>query len=771
MSDVRKTKTELIEELEVLRRRVTELEESAARCERAVEAIQGSERRYRLLAENVTDVIWTMDMNLRLTYVSPSVTRLRGYSVEEAMAQRLDEILTPASLQVARKALAEELAIERMEHEDPRRFRTLELEQRCKDGSTVWTEVKMGCLRGEGGEHVGILGVARDITLRRQIESEVLKTKEFYERLVGNAGDTILSTTPAGLVTSWNSGAERLYGYTKGEVLGRDVRDLIVPLEKRDEVTMLIEGVSSGPPAVKLETVRRRKDGSLVEVQVSVSPIQDSDGRMIGVSGIHKDISERKRWEREIVEAKEYFEDLVGSAGDAVVSVRVDGTIVTWNTGAEELFGYSKEEALANNIRIIARDDILADMESVMASARSGKVVRNHEAVRYRKDGTPVEISLTTSPIRDAEGRVLGLCAIYKDMSERKRVEREVAETKDFLDRLIATAGDAIIYADADNKVRVWNDAAERLYGYTRAEALGQSIFSLHVPKEKRDEVREITRTGPRDFETKRDRKDGSLVWVSITNAPLRDKWGNHIGVISVQKDITERKQAEQELAAYKEQLRALTSQLALAEEQERRRIAGDLHDHIGNELAVSRIKLRTLRDMIDSSDVGPSIDEILGLLDQTIQHSRLLTFELSPPALYQFGLDAAVEGLVRRHQESYGIVCEFVNDGSPRLLEENARIHLFRAIRELLANVAKHAHASRVRVSLGTEEDKLVVAVEDNGVGFDSSQVRSAGRGTDGFGLFNIGERLNQLGGYMRIESRPGKGTRVTLVSPLRPE
>jgi PAS domain S-box-containing protein len=138
--------------------------------------LKESEKRYRLLAENVADVIWTLDIrNLKYTYISPSVTSLRGYSVEEVMAQTLDEILTPASLELARKILEEEMAVESNEHKDLFRTRTLELENKCKDGSTVWTEAKMTFLREPDGRPVEILGVSRDITKRKQVEQALRK--------------------------------------------------------------------------------------------------------------------------------------------------------------------------------------------------------------------------------------------------------------------------------------------------------------------------------------------------------------------------------------------------------------------------------------------------------------------------------------------------------------------------------------------------------------------------------------------------------------------
>lgn len=149
-----------------------------------VNDLQDSERRYRLLAENVTDVIWTTDMNLRLTYISPSVTRMRGYSVKEAMAQSLEEALTPASFEVAKKAFSEEVALEKIKQKELLQPRVMELEFNCKDGSTVWVETKGALLRDSDGRVIGVAGVDRSIAKRKQMEEELKRYRDYFEELI-----------------------------------------------------------------------------------------------------------------------------------------------------------------------------------------------------------------------------------------------------------------------------------------------------------------------------------------------------------------------------------------------------------------------------------------------------------------------------------------------------------------------------------------------------------------------------------------------------------
>ena len=231
------------------------------------------------------------------------------------------------------------------------------------------------------------------------------------------------------------------------------------------------------------------------------------------------------------------------------------------------------------------------------------------------------------------------------------------------------------------------------------------------------------------------------------------------------------RKQAERKLFDYQRQLKSLASQLSLTEELERRRIAIELHDRISQFLVISKVKLETLCESAPG-ELAKAISEVCDSLDQTIQNTRLLTSDLSSPILYELGFEAAVsEWLAEQIQQKHGITTEFEDDGQSKPLDENIRVLLFRDVRELLINVVKHAQAHKVKVSVRKVGGNVHVSVEDDGVGFDFAEVSSIASKTGGFGLFSIRERLEQLEGYLEVESKPGHGTRVTLIAPLKHE
>jgi signal transduction histidine kinase len=239
---------------------------------------------------------------------------------------------------------------------------------------------------------------------------------------------------------------------------------------------------------------------------------------------------------------------------------------------------------------------------------------------------------------------------------------------------------------------------------------------------------------------------------------------------VAVFENITERKKAEEKLLDNQAQLKQLASQLTLAEERERRRIADGLHDQISQSLASSKIELDALRHCVSPKDPDKALKEVSDSIGEAINDMRSLTFDLSYPILYELGFEAAVaEWLTERIEERHRIATEFEDDGQPKPLDEDVRVLLFRDVRELLMNVVKHAQAKKVKVSIRKVGRQIQVRVEDDGIGFDPEKVAATAVRRGGFGLFSIRERLEQLGGHLEIDSEPGHGTRVTLIAPLK--
>jgi len=333
-----------------------------------------------------------------------------------------------------------------------------------------------------------------------------------------------------------------------------------------------------------------------------------------------------------------------------------------------------------------------------------------------------------------------------------------------------ATIGIALV--DRDGRIIESNPALQGLLGYSQEELRHQLFTSFTQPADEsrcKELFQELV-AGKRDsmqMEKRYVRRDGQVAWGHLTVSPFRGAEDEHQFAIGMVEDVTSRKQAEAEIRTYQQQLRSMASELSLTEERERRRLATELHDHVGQILALAQIKLGALKESAGSTALAGPMDEIRRLIEQTIQYTRSLTFELSPPILYDLGFEAAVEWLAEMMQEQHGLRIEVQTDKGPKPLDDEIRVLLFQAVRELLVNVIKHAQATRVRVGIGREGTSLRIKVEDNGVGLPVSlDAPLAGRG---FGLFSIRERLKYLGGHLEAESEPGQGTRVSLVVPLK--
>ncbi len=265
-------------------------------------AIKSSEERYRLIAENISDVLFTMDMNLRFTYVSPSVTRMRGYSVEEAMAQELKEVLTPSSYELAIRILQEEMEKEKESDRNLYRARTLELENRCKDGSTVWTETRLTFLRDSDGNPAGILGVSRDITQRKRAEEQRKLMEEKYSRLFEESKSAIFITSSHGSVIDVNPAGVVLLGYSsKDELLKKDLLSHYFKDEERETRQKILKekGVLED-----YEFHIKRKDGSEITVLETTHAVRNEKSEIIAYRGIMKDITAYKKMEEQILQSQ-----------------------------------------------------------------------------------------------------------------------------------------------------------------------------------------------------------------------------------------------------------------------------------------------------------------------------------------------------------------------------------------------------------------------------------------------------------------------------------
>ncbi len=362
------------------------------------------------------------------------------------------------------------------------------------------------------------------------------------------------------------------------------------------------------------------------------------------------------------------------------------------------------------------------------------------------------------------------------EIAERGRIEKALMESESRFRTIIREAALGIALIDKHGRVIEGNPALLAMLGYAPEELRGMEFTRINHPENAESSWENFQKllSGKQDVsrvETRYIRKDGWSGWGRQSISLVREAGGNPQFAIALFEDITERRESEEKIRTYQEQLQSLASELSLTEERERRRLATVLHDHIAQLLVVAKGKFEKVQESALFRSLAKPMEEIRKLIEESIRYTRSLVFELSPPILYDLGFEPAMEWLAEHMQQQYGLVVTVEDDDQPKPLDNEARVLLFRAVRELLFNVLKHAQASCTKVGMRRVGEYLQIIVEDNGVGFAPDKLQASSGKIAGFGLFSIRERLNYFGGRMEIKSTPGEVTQVILSLPLQPD
>ncbi|MFA9477438.1 PAS domain S-box protein [Phycisphaerales bacterium AB-hyl4] len=505
------------------------------------------------------------------------------------------------------------------------------------------------------------------------------------------------------------------------------------------------------------------------------------------VDALTQEVLARQKAEQDAVTERERWRITLASVGDAVITTDCDQKITFMNEVAEHLTGWTLADATGQDsatVFNIVNEQSRQPVESpIVRVLREGVIVglANH-TVLIARDGREIPIDDSGAPIRDSHGEIVGTILVFRDISERHAAD----QTRARLAAIVESSEDAVIGMALDGIITEWNPAATEMFGYTTEEIVGQSVFSTLVPDDRESQeqqilsaIRDSRRIEP--FETKRCHKDGHLLDISLSASPIKDTYGRVIGIATITRDITFQKQAERQLQTLNQQLeqrvehrtsqlRELTQQLTRAEQRERRRIAQALHDNLQQMLVAARMRVETLVNHSTEPKVASVARHVQTLIDQSLDASRSLTLELSPPVLYDGGLNAALPWLARHMKEQYGLklAVQVATDAEP--IDEDVRVALFFAARELLFNIIKHSRTDHAHASLATAEGGQVrLVVQDEGVGFDPQGIRNLKDEATGFGLFSLRERIEFMGGRMTIESAPSQGTRIDIIVPQR--
>jgi PAS domain S-box-containing protein len=364
---------------------------------------------------------------------------------------------------------------------------------------------------------------------------------------------------------------------------------------------------------------------------------------------------------------------------------------------------------------------------------------------------------------------------LKQEIEEGKRAEYELVKSREFLEKIFKTSVDGIIIADAKGNIILVNDAVEKMLGCSRDRLVGMHTSEFGFEERDYQEsgkelIRQLLSNGTvSGVERTWLKMDGKTLDIEMNIALLKDSRGDITGSVASIRDITERKQAEEKLIHNQEQLRSLASQLTRVEEQERRNIASYLHDHLGQELFAMKLQLEQFKKSLPANHTIKTLESAIERTNQMMSDMRSMSYELSPPILYELGLEAALEWIIEEMRTIHPVTITFHDDGQAKPLDESTKVLLFQAVRELLHNVTRHAKAHNVEISVARDNAMVIIQVNDDGIGFEGSEADKSKEKTQGFGLYSIKERLRYSGGNLAVESALNRGARITLKAPLQ--
>ncbi len=777
---------------------MTEKHSHAGRS-RVEQALRDSEARYRSIVKQSSDGIYILEPKTGVVLeANAQFLKMLGYTEEEVTHLTLRDIVAVHDDEV-RTSIRRVLR----EGEDVIGLR----QYRCKDGSLLDVEISAS-LVSYGDKQVVMVNV-RDVTERRRVERALRESEDRYRTFFETTGCATIIIDEDMTVSLANGEFERLSGFGKAEIEGRgNWMDFIAPEDKArlaEYHQMRRSGSQAAPRNYEFKFIDRSGNVRPIFMTIALIP-----GTKRSVASL-LDITDRKRMEEALRESERRYRTLFEESRDAIYLNRLDGRFVDVNQSMLDLLGYTKKEMLG-----FKASDLYVDAsrrEGFRREIEENGFVREYEIRLRKKDGSEIDCLVTSTFWRAHDGAVLGYNGIIHDITERKRGEEALRRAKDELElkvgertaelqdanerllreldrrkrieEMLSKAAEryknlfenspiGIYRTNPEGRILMANPTIVRMLGYDSLnEMIAAGEGGDYVPTYLGADVRERVRHGERmrNLVSAWRRHDGTTIFVRENAKAIRGDDGSVLFFEGTVEDITERHNAEERILSYQEKLRSLAAELSMTEERERRRIATLLHDNIGQILAVSKIKLGVLQELGGDSGLGGSLVELRSLIEQAIQYTRSLTFELSPPILYELGLEPALEWLGEQVQGQHGVHCSFETDNRPKPLSEELRVFLFTAVRELLVNVVKHAQAARAVVTIQRHDERVVIMVEDSGVGFDSSRMDFQAGRSGGFGLFSIRERLHHLGGDVMVESTMGSGTRVVLTVPVKEE
>ena len=735
---------------------------------KAKEALRLSNIYNRSLFEASLDPLVTIGHNGKITDLNTAMELATSYSRNELIGTDFMNYFTEPekARDVYQEAFREGFVSDYM------------LEIRNRNGNTTPVLSNASVYKDESGGVIGVFVAARDISDRLKAQEKI----QTLANVVESSSDAIGTISLEGTITSWNKGAEQVYGYSAEEVLGKPT-SFVAPSYLDDETKQNIELIKQGGSLSNYQTLRLRKDSKIIDVSITLSPVYDLYGKLIAISFISRDITERKTVEEKLRDSEEKYRNIVETANEGILVIDDEARVTFANKKLTEMLGYTQKESICRSIRDFTDEEGKAILKLNLEKSRQG-IDGTYELKLICKDGSVLWVIISAKPLFDKNGKFMGSLSMLTNITEHKKAEEELRESEEKYRNIVETANEGIWIHDAEAKTTYVNKKMAEMLGYSPEELIDRLVLDF-ISEECKSTAKlkmKNRRLGiSESFELRLICKDGSLLWVLISAKSLFDNDGKFAGTLSMLTDITKRKEAEEilklrleeltrsnaelEQFAYvsshdlQEPLRMITSYLQLLQ----RRYQGNLDDRAD----------KYIKFAVDGAS------RMQNLINDLLELSRVTTRAKEPELTdCEFVLNQVLSNLEVFAEENKATVS---HSSLPEVMSDSTQ--LAQVFQNLIINGIKfHSdEAPKIHISAERKASEWVFSVQDNGIGIDpqySEKIfevfkRLHGKeeypGT-GIGLAVCKKIVERHGGRIWVESELGKGSSFYFTLPVNP-
>jgi PAS domain S-box-containing protein len=713
----------------------------------AMENLRESESRYRDLVEHSEDLLGTHGLNGRILTINEAPCRRLGYTRDEVLGMKIQDLLSPRFIR-----LYDHFVQRVMETGHAKGLMTVV----SKTGEErVWDYTST--LRKHGVSEPVIRGMAHDVTERYRAEQALrLSEAKFATAFRASPHAMTITSLRDGRFIDVNASFERQSGYTREEVLGKTLLEIGMWVDSADFAGIMADSLKR-KKVVGRKARLRTKSGRIVYALYSVEVI-DIDGEPCAlVAG--EDITERMEIERALRESERKFRLVTDTVNSAIWLLQAD-RFIYFNQEFERISGYTREEILAMDPWNLVSPEFRAENYARAQARIAGEdVPSRYQFTIINKKGERRWLDFSAA-LTEFNGKPTILASAL-DITATKRAEQELQEHVMYMDALIANVPLGIVIKDENQLVRFCNPAFEHMFLYSQAEIQGRNLDELIAPHDRADAAQlsqSVRHGGVVHTTARRRRKDGTFIDVELHGVKVFSG-KSFVGAFAIYQDISERRRSEEKLIA-------LRNRLARAQEEERARIARDLHDDAGQRLALLSIDLEQLKQvsMELKSSLTTQLEALVKAASEITSDVHNVSRRLHPSQVDLLGLASALSNFCKDFALRNEMEIVFVDSGPHQKPPPDASLCLFRVAQEAIRNVQKHSGARRALVQLDEISGSMRLRVSDQGEGFDPD----ASDFTQGLGLLSMQERLHSMGGELFIHSRPGGGTCIEACIPL---